>query len=178
MDFEIAYQKYKDGTATADEKDFVEQELEKARKMTQIIDAYESKKAISDDCDEDRIKKAQKKYAKKNTLKILLVSLVVLVVAAAIVLAAVFGTAFGTANANCNFTQTQAEQIALAYVADSFGTSKIILAKSEKEIEYSSDLVHSVYIYEVKIYVGYLNEVEVKVDARTGRVVEIDIGSI
>lgn len=44
MDFESAYQRYKDGVASAEEKDFVEKELEKARKMTEIIDAYESKK--------------------------------------------------------------------------------------------------------------------------------------
>ena len=65
MDFENAYKKYKDGVATDEETAFVEQELEKARKMTEFIDAYESKKAISDDCDEDKIRRAQKKYAKK-----------------------------------------------------------------------------------------------------------------
>ena len=70
MDFEKAYEKYKDGVANEEEIVFVEQELEKARKMTEIIDAYEYKKAISDDVDEAKIKKAQKKYAKKNTLKI------------------------------------------------------------------------------------------------------------
>lgn len=66
MDFENAYKKYKDGVATDEETAFVEQELEKARKMTEFIDAYESKKAISDDCDEDKIRRAQKKYAKKK----------------------------------------------------------------------------------------------------------------
>ena len=68
MDFEKAYEKYKDGVANEEEIVFVEQELEKARKMTEIIDAYEYKKAISDDVDEAKIKKAQKKYAKKNIL--------------------------------------------------------------------------------------------------------------
>ena len=66
MDFEKAYEKYKDGVANEEEIVFVEQELEKARKMTEIIDAYEYKKAISDDVDEAKIKKAQKKYAKNN----------------------------------------------------------------------------------------------------------------
>ena len=75
MDFEKAYEKYKDGVANEEEIVFVEQELEKARKMTEIIDAYEYKKAISDDVDEAKIKKAQKKYAKKNTRKILTISM-------------------------------------------------------------------------------------------------------
>ena len=37
MDFENAYKKYKDGVATDEETAFVEQELEKARKMTELI---------------------------------------------------------------------------------------------------------------------------------------------
>ena len=89
MDFESAYQRYKDGVASDEEKDFVEKELEKARKMTEIIDAYESKKAISEEYDEEKIRKAKKQYAKKNTLKILLISTLVLIVSAVIVLSAV-----------------------------------------------------------------------------------------
>ena len=179
MDFEKAYEKYKDGVANEEEIVFVEQELEKARKMTEIIDAYEYKKAISDDVDEAKIKKAQKKYAKKNSLKILTVSIIVLALAAAVVLSAVFGTAFGSANKNRNYSQTEAEQIALTYVVKNFGEStKPVLAKSDEEIDYSSDLKHSVYVYEVKIYIGYVNEVEVKVNAKTGKVVDVNISSI
>lgn len=143
MDFEKAYEKYKDGVANEEEIVFVEQELEKARKMTEIIDAYEYKKAISDDVDEAKIKKAQKKYAKKNTRKILTISIIVLALAAAVVLSAVFGTAFGSANKNRNYSQTEAEQIALTYVVKNFGEStKPVLAKSDEEIDYSSDLKH------------------------------------
>lgn len=92
---------------------------------------------------------------------------------------AVFGTAFGSANKNRNYSQTDAEQIALDYVVKNFGAStKPILAKSDEEIDYSSDLKHSVYVYEVKIYVGYVNEVEVKVNAKTGKVVDVDISAI
>lgn len=179
MDFEKAYEKYKDGVANEEEIVFVEQELEKARKMAEIIDAYEYKKAISDDVDEAKIKKAQKKYAKKNTLKILTISIIVLALAAAVVLSAVFGTAFGSANKNRNYSKTEAEQIALTYVVKNFGEStKPVLAKSDEEIDYSSDLKHSVYVYEVKIYIGYVNEVEVKVNAKTGKVVDVNISSI
>lgn len=176
MDFENAYKKYKDGVATEEEIVFVEQELEKARKMTEIIDAYESKKAISDDCDEDKIRRAQKKYAKKNTLKILLISASVLLVSAAIILSAVFGTAFGSANKNRNYSQTQAEQIALDYVAREYGGSvKIAVEESEKNIEYSGDLRHSVYVYDVKVRIGFLTEVEITINAKTGEVVKVEI---
>lgn len=176
MDFENAYKKYKDGVATDEETAFVEQELEKARKMTEFIDAYESKKAISDDCDEDKIRRAQKKYAKKNTLKILLISIAVLFVSAAIIISAVFGTAFGSANKNRNYSQTQAEQIALDYVAREYGGSaKIAVEKSEKSIEYSSDIRYSVYVYDVKVRIGFLTEVEITINSKTGEVVKVEI---
>ena len=176
MDFENAYTKYQDGVATDEETAFVEQELEKARKMTEFIDAYESKKAISDDCDEDKIRRAQKKYAKKNTLKILLISIAVLFVSAAIIISAVFGTAFGSANKNRNYSQTQAEQIALDYVAREYGGSaKIVVEKSEKSIEYSSDIRHSVYVYDVKVRIGFLTEVEITINSKTGEVVKVEI---
>lgn len=66
MDFEKAYEKYKDGVANEEEIVFVEQELEKARKMTEIIDAYEYKKAISDDVDEAKIKKRKRSMQRKT----------------------------------------------------------------------------------------------------------------
>ena len=144
--------------------------------MTEFIDAYESKKAISDDCDEDKIRRAQKKYAKKNTLKILLISIAVLFVSAAIIISAVFGTAFGSANKNRNYSQTQAEQIALDYVAREYGGSaKIAVEESEKSIEYSSDLRHSVYVYDVKVRIGFLTEVEITINSKTGEVVKVEI---
>ena len=64
-------------------------------------------------------------------------------------------------------------------VVKNFGEStKPVLAKSNEEIDYSSDLKHSVYVYEVKIYIGYVNEVEVKVNAKTGKVVDVNISSV
>lgn len=71
MDFESAYKKYKDGTATDEEISFVEQELEKAKKMTEIIDSYESSRPIESECDVQTIKKAQKRFAKKNAIRAL-----------------------------------------------------------------------------------------------------------
>ena len=42
MDFESVYKKYVEGTANDEEKAFVEQELDKAQKMAEIIDGYQS----------------------------------------------------------------------------------------------------------------------------------------
>lgn len=175
MDFESAYQRYKDGVASAEEKDFVEKELEKARKMTEIIDAYESKKAISEEYDEEKIRKAKKQYAKKNTLKILLISTLVLIVSAVIVLSAVFGTAFGAANKNCNYSQTQAEQIALDYLKPYADGNVMSIAESKREMEYSSDLKNSHYVYEVKVCIVLVCNIELRINAKTGEIIGFEI---
>lgn len=180
MDFESVYKKYSDGNATDEERAFVEQELEKARKMTEIIDHYESVHSTSEKSDSELVKKAQKRYAKKSVLRVLVICCTVLVIATAIVLASVFGVAFGSANKNINYSQTNAEQIALDYVIKNFGyqTTKPVIASSEKEIQYSSNLKDSVYVYDVKIYVGYVNELEITVSAKTGKVIDMEISTI
>ncbi len=176
MDFEIAYKKYKDGTATDEEVLFVEQELEKAKKMTEIIDAYESSRPIEPECDAQTIKKAQKRFAKKNAIRVLCITFAVLVLASAIVLASVFGTAFSSANKNLNYSPEQAKSIALEFVANTYGTSGVpVVSECKREIEYSSDLKHSVYVYEVKVQVGLVYEVEMHVNAKTGLATLSDI---
>lgn len=179
MDFESAYKKYSDGSANEQEKEFVEQELEKARKMTEIIDRYESIRPTSGECDGELVKKAQKRYAKKSVLRTFAVVAIVFVLAAAIVLSCVFGVAVGSAKSNTNYTQASAEQIALDYVVRNFASDKkAVVASSEKVLEYAPALKNSTYVYEVKIYVGYINELEVKVDSRTGKVLDVDISTI
>lgn len=178
MEFESAYRKYVAGTATDEEKAFVEQELDKAKKMTEIIDAYSSSRPIEEECDRETVKKAQKKFAKKNALRALVITAACIVLVAAIVLASVFGTAFGSANKNLNVSEEQAKQIAFEFVADKYGTAGIpMVTECKKEIEYSSDLRHSVYTYEIEIQFGLAYEIDVRVNAKTGIVTLEEISS-
>lgn len=178
MDFESTYKKYVEGNATDEEKAFVEQELEKAQKMTEIIDSYKAARPIEDSCDMDTVKRAQKKFAKKNALRALIISFCAIVLVAAIILASVFGVAFGSANKNCNVSQEDAKQIALRFVADTYGSGGVpIVTECKREIEYSSDLKHSVYVYEIDIQFGLVYEIELRVNAKTGIVTLEEISS-
>lgn len=178
MDFESVYKKYVEGTANDEEKAFVEQELDKAQKMTEIIDAYQSSRPIEEECDRETVKKAQKKFAKKNALRALAITAACIVLIAAIVLASVFGTAFGAANKNCNITEEEAKQIALQFVANTYGTNGVpIVTECKREIDYSSDLRHSVYTYEIEIQYGLVYEIDVRVNAKTGLVTLEEISS-
>lgn len=161
--------KYKDGVANEEEIVFVEQELEKARKMTEIIDAYEYKRQSAMMSTRRKSKSAKEVCKEKHSEDLDDID-----------------NRSGTCcrrrpersvrhsvrfcKQNRNYSKTEAEQIALTYVVKNFGEStKPVLAKSDEEIDYSSDLKHSVYVYEVKIYIGYVNEVEVKVNAKQAR---------
>lgn len=178
MDFESVYKKYVEGTATDEEKAFVEQELDKAQKMTKIIDAYQSSLPIEKECDRETVKKAQKRFAKKNALRALAITAACIVLIAAIVLASVFGTAFGAANKNCRVTEEEAKQIALQFVANTYGTNGVpIVTECKREIDYSSDLRHSVYTYEIEIQYGLVYEIDVRVNAKTGLVTLEEISS-
>lgn len=179
MDFESAYKKYVEGTANDEEKAFVEQELDKAQKMTEIIDAYQSHRPIEEGCDKETVKKAQKKFALKNALRALGITAAVVVLVAAIILASVFGTAFGAANKNCNISEEEAKQIALQFVASTYyGMGDVlIVTECKREIDYSSDLRHSVYTYEIEIQYGFVYEIDVRVNAKTGLVTIEEISS-
>ncbi len=180
MDFELTYKKYMEGTATDEEVVFIEQELEKAKKMTEIIDSYNGASApiITQECDRETIKKAKKSLTKKSVIRMLAISVIVLVCVSAIILSAVFGTAFGAANKACNYSEEDAKQIALRYVADYVDnpSAKMYVSDCEREIEYSSDLRHSVYVYEIEVQYGLAYEIELHVNAKTGivAITEID----
>lgn len=168
-----------DGTATDEEREFVEQELEKAKKMTEIIDSYEQNHApITQECDSETVQKAKKSLTKKSILRMLIISVSVLLLVSAIILSAVFGTAFGSANKACNYSEEDAKQIALSCVADYVDnpSAKMYVTECEREIEYSSDLRHSVYVYEITIQYGLAYEIELHVNAKTGivAITEID----
>ena len=171
MDFESVYKKYVEGTANDEEKAFVEQELDKAQKMAEIIDVYQSYRPIDNECNMETVKKAQKKFAKKNAIRTLAITAVCIMLVATIVLASVFGTAFGSANKNCNVTAEEAKQIALQFVANTYGTGGVpIVTECKREIDYSSDLRHSVFTYEIEIQFGLVYEIDVRVNAKTGLV--------
>ena len=81
MSFEKIYEKYTLGTATEEEKKFVEEEIAKARKLSEIIDGKKTDGAILADADVATIKKARKRHSVKFALKALAISLAVAVTA-------------------------------------------------------------------------------------------------
>ena len=183
MEFEKAYQKYREGTASEEEKAFVESEIERIRKVSSVIDEKPLRNVV-EKAEADEVKKAKKKYTLKTTLITLLIVAAVIIVIAAAVCGGIFGTAVTAAKQNLNVSVTEAERIATLQALDIAGTenAKIIISSIEKEIVYTSQLKNSRYIYEVEAVIILdglkRTELEIEINADTGiaRITDVDNG--
>ena len=178
MSFEKIYEKYTLGTATEEEKKFVEEEIAKARKLSEIIDGKETDGAILADADVATIKKARKRHSVKFALKALAISLAVAVTAVGAVCGGVFGTAMSFAKKNAKISLSDAEKTALAYYAKNYTHSAAkgepFIKDSEKDVEFTKPLKNSLYSYKVGIDQPGGYEIEFEIDSRTGEIKVID----
>lgn len=179
MSFEKAYEKYLDGTATEEEIAYVEEEIEKARRLSEIIESSNAKPVEYAEADEECIKKAKKQHGIRSIITAFVVSVVVLMVVAGAVLGGVFGTAVGSAKKGVTVGEAQAKELAINYYRNNYystsGLDKVIVTDFEKELEYTSNLAHSYYKYEIEVKQPGGYEIEIEVDSRTGEIVVVDV---
>ena len=175
MDFEKAYQKFIDGTASPEEVEFVRSEMKKANDINSILTNVKNEGATNN-AEKETVKKAMKTYRKKDTLKILLI-----VCSSILVLAIGIGCAVGipilsNAKSNLNFTWEEAESIAIAYMASEYPetSGKIEVRRVEKELEVDGRIKNARYIYVLDVYNGKNNVFEIEIDSKTGNIIEVD----
>ena len=175
MDFEKTYQKFLNGTATAEEVEFVRSEMKKANDVNDIL-ANVKKDGATNTAEKETVKKAMKKYWKKDTLKILTI-----VCSAVLVLAIGIGLAVGipilnNAKDNTNYTEQQAKAIAIEYITGKYpaGSDSVEIYRVEKELEVEGRIKNARYIYVIDIYNGVNNVFEIEIDGKTGKILEVD----
>lgn len=174
MEFEKAYQKFLDGTASPEEVEFVRTEIKKAKELSEIIDMQ--KKDVIKSADDSKVKKAAKKFSLKMALTTVCIVLATLAVAAGIVLGSVFGVAVSSAKRNTSVSHEQARQIAEEYIATELKIDEeAIGCKIERDLEMSAALKNSYYTYEVEINTSLGKEIELVVDGRNGKVVYVEV---
>ncbi len=176
MNFEVVFEKYKNGTATEEERAYVEAEIAKARKLNEVIGEMDARRVV-EPAEAPDVKKAMKKMNKKNGIRIAVISFIVVV---AIALATVGGFLLyvnSTASNNAKYGEKQCIQIAKDSVADyrelnnlSSSKDKIDVGSVEKDLDFErySKISSAYYTYEIEIRVGY-DEYEVSVNSVTGR---------
>lgn len=175
MDFEKAYQKFLNGTATPEEVEFVRSEMKKASEINDILTSVKSEGATNT-ADGEKVKKAMKTYRKKDTVKILLIA-----AASVLVLALGIGLATGipiltNAKENVNYTVADAKQLAIDYLAEEYpaGAGKIEVRRVEKELEIEGRIKNARYIYVLEVYNGVNNVFEIEIDSKTGNIIDVD----
>lgn len=175
MDFEKAYQRFLDGTATDEEVEFVRSEIKKAKELSEIIDIQ--KKDVIKSADDVKVKKAAKKFSIKMALATVCIVVATLVVVSGVVLGSIFGVAISSAKKNTIVERGQVRQIAEEYIA----TEQLAVDEStigfelERDLEITSALKNSYYTYEVKINTSRGKEIELIIDGRNGKVIYAEV---
>lgn len=175
MDFEKAYQKFLNGTASPEETEFVRNEMKKANDINGILSSVKNEGATNT-AERETVKKAMKIYWKKDTLKILLI-VCCSVLAVAIGVACAIGIPIlSNAKDNMNYTKEQAEAIAIEYLTDKYPdrADEIEVYRVEKELEVEGRIKNARYIYVLDVYNGENNVLEIEIDSKTGKIIEID----
>ena len=195
MNYDDAFKHYKEGTANDEEKEFVKQEIAKARALASLLedDSVSANAAEIKRADAEEIKAAKKEFSWRGML-IGLIAMIVLIVAVGVVLGCVFGAAAGYANGSIAVTKEEAVEYAKAAAyADAtdpkkFGQAVFVgdntffldekYSDIDRKFNIEANLQQSYYTYsiEVKGYDenGFEWEYKIGVDTRTGNCIVLD----
>lgn len=173
MDFEKAYQKFLDGTASDEEVEFVRSEIKKARKLTEIIDK-ERPEVISEASDE-AYKKAAKKHRTKTIITTVIISLLAIALIACIALLVLRGVTNENAESNTRITEAEAKEIAISYVEEHYAdvVGDIFVEDVECDVESGLDIDKAYYEYEVELKKGNM-EFDIEINGHTGEIIYVD----
>ena len=174
MDFEKAYQKFINGTATPEEVEFVRSEMKKANDINAILTNVKSEGA-TEAAEKETVKKAMKRYWKKDTKKIIIIACASILVFAIGLVAAIGIPVLVNANDNLNYTRAEAEEIAVQYLAEAYpeNQDKFVIRDVERELEVGR-IKNARYIYSIELYNGKGREIEIEIDAKSGKIIEVD----
>ena len=176
MDFEKAYQKFLNGTASPEETEFVRSEMKKASAVNDILDNVKKEGATKEACG-DKVHKAIKKYNVKTTVRIAVVVASALLILSIFAALAVAIPVFSNARDNVNYSKDQAREIAIQYVAEKYpeNADKVSVRRIEKDVEVYGRLKNARYIYVLDVYNGDNRVIEIEVDSKSGEIVDVDI---
>lgn len=174
MNFEELYAKYKAGEADDGERATVEAEIEKARKISALLDEGEPTAARLAPADRDTVKKAKRAFTLRSTVRTVIIAVICVVVIAAIGLGGVFGTACISANNAKEIGEEEAVEIAKAMLAQQLGEMPAaVIENVELELDMGSKLIDSVMVYVVWVEIGETHYC-VRVSAKTGYAILAD----
>lgn len=175
MEFEKAYQKFLNGTASPEEVEFVRSEMKKANDINGILTNVKSEGATNE-AEKATVKRAMKSYLRRDTIKILIIACSVALIIAIGVSLAIGIPIYTNASNNLNYSRSEAEAIATAYVVQRYPESagELEVFRVERELEVDGRIKNARYIYTFEIHNGKDRVIEIEVDSKTGKILEVD----
>ncbi len=177
MNFEKAFENYKNGTATNEERAFVENEIAKARKINEAIEEMDSKRVVEQAESKD-VKKAISTMKRRTGIRIAIISFVVVLAVILVAVASLFIYTTATASGRAAYSREQCVEAAKLAVIERIGepSAEVRMRDIEKDLRFEyGKLSSAMYVYEIEIVSGYM-EYDVVVDSMTGKAVIVDIG--
>lgn len=178
MNFEEAYQKLREGTATDEEAAFVARELENVRKISAILDNPGLSSPGIGQAEAETVQKARKAFNKKTLVRTVVIVLCSLLAIAAIVCAILFIPSNVSASGKLKLTKEEAVQAAYACLVEQVGeerASTFYVDYAHRHLRYTGSIFDAVYVYKVEFEDANGSEYEIEVNGNSGYTVIRDV---
>ncbi len=176
MNFDVVYEKYLNGTATEEEKAYIEAEIAKAKKLNAIIDSMDAKRAIAP-AETEEVKRATRTMKKRFGLRVLAIVLAVLIGATVIVVGTMVGYVHVKASGRAQYNRSDCIELAKKSIADHSDvvSTELFVGDVDREVRfYNGKFSDATYVYEIEVHKGAV-EYEVTVNTATGQAVIVDV---
>ena len=178
MNFEDAYRKLREGTATDEEAAFVARELENVRRIGALLDDP----ALSDPgirkAEAETVKKARTAFNRKMLVRTVVIVLVSLAVIAAAVCGVLFIPSNVSASGHVNVTREEALELARAELRNQVGeqaAADFYVDYQHRRLHYTENIFRAVYVYRIQFENARDVEYTFDVNASSGHVSIHDI---
>jgi len=181
MNFEEAYKKLREGTATDEEAAFVARELENVRRISFILDNPALSEPGISRVEMETVQKARKAFNHKTLLRTVAVVLCSLLVIAGIVCGILFIPSNISAAGKAELTKEQAVDAAYLYLAEELGEDQAKLFYvdyAHRHLRYVGSIFDAIYVYKIEFEDACEREYEIEVNSNSGYTVirDIDLG--
>jgi len=181
MNFEEAYRKLRDGTATDEEAAFVARELENVRRISSILDNPEFSDSIVSRAEIETVQKARKVFNHKTLLRTIAVVLCSLMAIAAIICAILFIPSNISASGKLKLSKKEAVEAAYTCMVEVVGeeqAEKFYVDYAHRHLRYVGNIFDAIYVYKIEYEDMQGREFEIEVNSNSGYTVirDVDLG--
>lgn len=181
MNFEEAYRKLREGTATDEEAAFVARELENVRRISSILDDPVLSDPEISKAKLETVQKARKAFNHKALIRTVVIVLCSLLIIAAVVCSILFIPSNISASGKVKLTKEQAVEAAYACLVKEVGEKQaedFYVDYAHRHLRYVGSIFDAVYVYKVEFEDPHGREYEIEVNSNSGYTVirDVDLG--